>query len=276
MNKIDFTLPGGMPLTQDILGFLQTAQLDALKWHTMKWVDPNEVYDYTALAGVIPNATLDVWSPGWISYNGEIYYFTGGAGTGSSAIGVDETINQLEYQDGILKDAKKIRVVSFGTFTEPLPALSTIKRYGKVLGEKAAEDWKQTSVSGLGGTANISGDIYIKQNDLARTLHIRGTMTVGAAQNLPATPVYTTLMHISYAGSFQRYYDRPFTANVEYAGGFKQDSAGIQYITQLNGLLQDNHVASGADQDALQIAFIKPAAGVTTYSCSFYFIVSLD
>lgn len=275
MNKIDFSQLGGYPLAQDTLEFMQDSTALLHKWFTMKWDDPDEVYEYVALAGVIPNATLDQWSPGWISYQGEIFYFPGGAGGAGDDFGVDETATPLIFHDLVSKNVIKVRVANFLTSPEPFPPLAAIKTYPKMLGERAAEDWVQTHVAGLGGTANISGDIYTMQNNLTRTLHIRGTLTVAAANNLPTNPVWTTITHISYAGSFQRYFDTPFKANVDYIGGFKQDSAGIQYITDLNGLLEDNHVASGADQDALKIAFIKPGGGVTNYSCSFYFIVSL-
>ena len=76
MNKIDFSHTGGFELTQDILDFLQEANIAAVSGLAAAFgAGP------TAVSGLVH--TEDVYnsniSSGWLLHAGEMYYCAGGS-----------------------------------------------------------------------------------------------------------------------------------------------------------------------------------------------------
>lgn len=92
MNKrIDLTQLGGFPLTQDVLGFLQTSYREAFKGIAALCGDK------TILSGVV--VAGPAVSDGWISYGGELIPFIGGI-VGADVV-VEETSTTLLFEDGV-------------------------------------------------------------------------------------------------------------------------------------------------------------------------------
>ena len=102
MNTIDFTQPGGLPLDQGILDFLQSSILLAQQSSYLGG-------SVCILSGCEDNG--DNISTGYVSINGEILPFDGGAKLINVAIVTEKS--SLQYFDGNSKEVKTKRVVKF-------------------------------------------------------------------------------------------------------------------------------------------------------------------
>lgn len=106
MNKrIDLTNLGGFPFTQASLDFMQSSYREAFKGIAKLCGDK------TIITGVVN--TAGVLSDGWISYNGELIPFVGGAAT--AGVVVQETATQVQFQDNVNRDAYFTKVAFCGS-----------------------------------------------------------------------------------------------------------------------------------------------------------------
>ena len=107
MNKlIDFTKLGGYPLAQEDLDWLQSS------YRTAFGELAKLIGDMTIISGMV-EAGGNVTN-GWISINGELLPFIGGAiGTGECLI--EETKQSLTFQDAQIQDVLITRVARFGS-----------------------------------------------------------------------------------------------------------------------------------------------------------------
>jgi microcystin-dependent protein len=103
MNKFDFTRPGGFPLDQEVLRFMQdcTALASAPAWFGG---------EYCIVSGCVDNGTTV--TDGIISISGELLPFVGGAKQ-AKVIVVEKTEN-LVFEDGAAKPVQFSRSASFG------------------------------------------------------------------------------------------------------------------------------------------------------------------
>ncbi|MFC4262484.1 hypothetical protein ACFOWM_06330 [Ferruginibacter yonginensis] len=108
-NKIDLTNNGGFPLEQDTLDFMQQTYSKAFD------AIANLVGDKTIIYGVESDG-INV-TAGWIVVGGELIPFA--AGSYAPQVQIIEVPTQVEYEDGILKEAYFTKVaycVAFGDF----------------------------------------------------------------------------------------------------------------------------------------------------------------
>lgn len=122
MNKrIDLTQVGGFPFTQEILDFMQVSYREAFKGIA------SLCGNKTILSGVV--VTGGAVSSGWISYNGELIPFIGGA-TGADVV-VEETSADLTFEDTVDRPVLFTKVAYIGapgTFPfSDLKPLNTLK-----------------------------------------------------------------------------------------------------------------------------------------------------
>ncbi|MBD3748499.1 MAG: hypothetical protein IE931_03290 [Sphingobacteriales bacterium] len=103
MNELDFTQPGGFPLDQDVLAFLQAQS--KLAGQTSAFGGSLSIISGCVEAG--GNVT-----DGFIAINGEILPFVGTAV--DLKVVIVETVNNLTYEDGVDRAAEKIRYATFG------------------------------------------------------------------------------------------------------------------------------------------------------------------
>lgn len=106
MNKIDFTQPGGLPLTQDALNFLQKAYAETFGGMA------KVLGDKVILWGCAKNAN-NVIQPGMVSLNGEILYTPGGSAT-VTTVYIQEAARSVRFKDGSDKAVYKTRTLEFG------------------------------------------------------------------------------------------------------------------------------------------------------------------
>lgn len=144
MNKrIVLTNLGGFPFTQASLEFMQSSYREAFI------AIAKLCGDKTILTGVVN--TAGVISDGWISYNGELIPFVGGAAT--AGVVIQETSTQLTFQDGVDRDAYFTKVAFCGspqTF-----AFSELKRLQPVKDMWLPGDVKQVDCSNVYVAANF-------------------------------------------------------------------------------------------------------------------------
>ncbi|NDC41567.1 MAG: hypothetical protein EBZ77_08460 [Chitinophagia bacterium] len=94
MKRIDFTIPGGFPLSQDRMQFLQESYIDAITALAGIGAAGDYILSGCELSGDDPTFTV---SEGWIFYRGKLYYCPGG--NVSTARGVDVGFQLTELDD---------------------------------------------------------------------------------------------------------------------------------------------------------------------------------
>lgn len=109
MNRLKLDNLGGLPLTQDILAFLQSSGHDALGALAVLSGELVIIHGVVTAGGSNSN--------GWVAINGELLPFEGGTITGT--VSIIETITQKTYEDDGDKDlliARKVANTVAGTF----------------------------------------------------------------------------------------------------------------------------------------------------------------
>jgi hypothetical protein len=104
MNKIDLTQIGGFPLEQDTLKFMQDGYAD------MFAAIANLVGDKVILSGV--QVVGGLVTDGWITYNGEVIPFIGGA-LGTDVI-ISEATGPALFEDGVTRQVYKTKTAAIG------------------------------------------------------------------------------------------------------------------------------------------------------------------
>lgn len=144
MNKqIDFTQNGGMPLTQDLLKFMQDATAESIQGIISLFGDNIVVSGVAFNGSSFPN--------GWVIYDGELLPFMGGSPSfsttpSSQIISVFETGTQLIFSDGTQKTVKFLRYVGLGNAGQnaktigDLMFLSTYKKVSQTLFKSGSID----------------------------------------------------------------------------------------------------------------------------------------
>lgn len=113
MKKIDFTRPGGFPLQQKTLKFLQDAQEELLQ-AVIKWTSASGVFQISDGAGRILTGLNTVSKPsgaevteGWIIREGELLFFSGDTlenVENAGGIGIMEVQESATFNNGNVED----------------------------------------------------------------------------------------------------------------------------------------------------------------------------
>src|SRR5579859_1769720 len=103
-KKIDFSQLGGFPLTQSAMDFLQHSYNDVLA------AVSQVAGDYVILSG-LTQSSPNVYTDGWVTYNGNILYFVGGIG--QTNVISNTTTQSRTYADGTTKNVESTVTVSF-------------------------------------------------------------------------------------------------------------------------------------------------------------------
>lgn len=135
-----------------------------------------------------------------------------------------------------------------------------------VLGPRSRTPWAlfYSSVSG-----DILGTVYYRKDVLANTVQLRGSLTVLGtlfSSGETTSPLYRPIGAALPAG-YRPEVVTPFTAFRRYHGGNVLDAGGVININQINAEIRtDGTIAFG---------FLKPDAGVSSYTVSFNQIIPL-
>jgi len=276
MNQYDFTRTGGFPLDQDVLKFMQEATADMHKWlsYSDDLYSPGAgSFQWMILSGVGDNGTGGL-TDGWVAVDGEILPFRGGLGSFWNII---ENRTGIQFETGFAEDVEWERYVEITT--TPGTPFSGFKRFEVLWAERFGYmavngAWVggltgSIAVNLTGSGGNTTGTINYRRNLLTRTLHLNGTLTVGAPGSVGDPPMQHLLGTLP--AEYRPAVKAPFTALYRYHDTAKPlftDLAGVDIIRGLYmEVLPNGNITMG---------IIKPNAGVTSYAVSFNEIISLD
>lgn len=279
MKTIDFTQRGGIPLTQDRFGYLQTAWNEGiLSVMAAGIADSNVPVILTGMGSSFFGGST-TYAPGWFAYKGNLIRFAGGSlGVPSMGDVVLVTINDdaspLTYKDGSTPNVvhELLATVSLAaTVTDathfPWSALVPYWQQVGPMGKEAA-----FNVLAIGPTASgdggVSGNFYYRKNFINNTLQVYGNLISANAQNFDATPgsSFKTMGNLGAAY-------RPVTVDGLFSAynadlPLIKDDSGVDWIKEITCV-----ITTAGD---INFNWIKPALGVSSYNVIFNAIISLD
>lgn len=274
MNRIDFSKLDGLPLDQDIMDFLQTAWL---RGQVSLFADcPADTL--IILSGLqVTNTTGTVFqlAPGYFYINGAVHYTNGNfqniAGAGMNELGmtVSQAVDSLPFEDGTVKPVMYRDTSYFDLKTDGTANFYPQRQWRTwhdfAFSRSKTTEFSQSVSGGLNG--GLSGTVFYRKNTVANTLQLRGTITATDAQALYVPATYAALMTLP--DGFRPAYDAPFAMIYRYhTTARKKTHDNVDYLMQVNAALRADGI--------LQAGFIRPEAGVASYSVSFNTIIPLD
>jgi hypothetical protein len=276
MKSIDFTQPGGFPLTQDQLDYLQQSYTETIR--TVAAIGDDGTGAPVLLAGMaqsISGGTTTI-TPGWFLYNSDLVYFTG-ASYGTVPVGdvplvtISTSVGTLTFNNGttpgvILEKTAGITLAPTATDATHFP-FSSLQPFGTGFGKNNREQtWSSIVVNTAAGVGGVTGTIYYKKDFTANTLHIRGSLAANNAQNFAASPftLFYTMGTLppGYIPNNPNYFIGQY-----YVATSIQDDAGVAWIKQVNCVVNTT--------GQILINWLKPTASLA-YGINFNTIISLD
>jgi hypothetical protein len=168
MKSIDFTQPGGFPLTQERLGYLQDAYTEAIAGLSAVFTNGSVP---VLISGMVTSFSMgmEFISPGYFFYDNKLVRF-GGASLGPILVGnaayvvITETALPLTYNDGSSHNVIIDRVGGIGIFADTTPADATRFPYSSL--QRAAVAFADANVNAIkpafvagGGGPTYSGSL---------------------------------------------------------------------------------------------------------------------
>lgn len=280
MKTIDFTKPGGFPLTQDQLDYLQQAYIETVSALSLLGNSggPAPVL-ISGMALSYPSAGAIAVADGWFLYNGEMVRFTAssvsGLGMGTEAyVVIAATAGTLTYNDGstpavILDKTATVQALPTGTPTDAFHfLLSALTPFGKGFGiNNREQNWNSIAVSTAPAVGGVTGTVYFKKDFTANTLHIRGFLFANNAQNFAASPGATFVLMATLPAIYIPYNNTYFTGHY-YVSSMVTDDLGIAWIKQITCGLSNTGL--------LYVNWVRPEISVSSYGINFNVILPLD
>lgn len=275
MRAIDFTHPGGFPLTQDELDYLQQAYTECINALGSLGGHPTTPAIISGVVKTISGGTTTVTS-GWMFHNGTMIRFNGGSvtPTGSDIVTVriDTTTTNLTYNDGLihpsLSNVTASLIAAPYSFTPtqfPFSILQPYQYFFGLGGREAA--WNSIPVNTSVANGGVGGTIYYKKNWLTNTLTIQASLTANNAQNFTASPGALNYLMGTLPAGYAPVTTAYFTTYY-YASSLFKDDLGVSWIKHLNS------VVNTAGQ--VLINFIRPDVAVPAFTVMFNTIIPLD
>lgn len=279
MKSIDFTQPGGFPLTQDQLLYLQQAYTEATGALAAMGGDSTTPYTISGMTITNPATGDYTITDGWFYYNNEMVRcnagsITGASGSSDAFIVITNAAAPLVYNDGstpnvVLDQTASLQVLPSGTPTDATHfLLSALRKFGSGFGVANRDTaWKTLIVSTAAPDGGVTGTVFYKKDHTANTLHIRGLLTAANAQNFAASPGTLFYLMGTLPAGYVPNNTAYFTAQYFIATSVKDD-LGITWIKQVNGA-----VNSGGQ---FYVNWIKPDIALSGYGINFNTIIPLD
>lgn len=279
MKTIDFTKPGGFPLTQDRLKYLQQAYTELFGAMGLLAAPANIpiVVSGMVFSAVGPTTSI---SAGWFFYNGELIYFPGNSISSSVGAGnavyvvLSTTATPLTYNDGstpdvILETTAAMAILVNTTPTDATHApWSTAVSFGQGFGATFRDSaWKSFAVATGSGNGTITGTVYYKKDATANTLHLRGVLASTTPTDFAAAPGTTYQVMGTLPAGYRPATLATFMAINEIAGMVLGED-GVTYFDTIRCIVN----TSGA----LEMVWRLPDASVLGYGMQFNVIIPLD
>jgi len=244
MKKIDFTRTGGMPVTQNVLDYMQSAYNEQISAIVKTLFLPGtSVQTASPLVPVVLWGMYEVFpgiEAGAFYYNNEIVLWNSqnipALGPNKElAIQIQQssTALTLPFNDGSMPPVKIDKAGVFVLQDIGTPATTTQFPYSAFtsLGYAFGLNCRESAFTTMSlGTVGASGALSYKKNFLTNCLHITGSMNVSSA-SIP--PVY------SQCGVLPSQYcpnsPVPFTAYFRYHQSTLKETTDIDYLRTVNG-----------------------------------------
>lgn len=279
MKAIDFTQPGGFPLTQNQLGYLQQAYSETITALAAIGGDGSSPFIISGIETANPVDGTFIISDGWFFYNGEVVKCLSGSVVGASGgsaayIVISSDSSPLVFNDGstpnvIFDKTATLTVMPSGTPTDDTHfPLSVLQVFGKGFGVINREaNWNTIAVGTPPAEGGVVGTIYYKKDFISNTLHLRGMLTANNAQNFAASPGSLFYSMGAIPSAYWPQNNAYFSAHYFVSSSVKDD-VGVGWIKQVNCGLNDT--------GQLYVNFLKPEIGVDAYGVNFNVILPLD
>lgn len=279
MKKIDFSQPGGFPLTQDQLNYLQQAYTECTRAVAQMGGDGSIPFVVSGMAVTNPATGEYSITAGWFYYQDDIVQCTAGTITGASGslapfMVISPVSSPLLFNDGstpsVISDATAtIQAMPVGTPVDGTHfPLSMLQPFGTGFGLANREAaWQSLPVSTPAASGGVTGTIFYKKNFIANTLHIRGTLTSANAQNFAASPGSAFYQMATLPAGYMPANTAYFSAQYFLSGGIKDD-LGVGWIRNLNCGLNTF--------GQLFVNWIRPDIAIPGYTVNFNTIIPLD
>ncbi len=274
MKNIDFSKPGGFPLTQDQLGYMQSAYTEALvALASVGGTGPIVIsgVEMTRTTVSVPTYTYSV-TAGWVLYNGEMIRVSAGSITIDASIAtlgfaIIRASAPLTYNDGASYNV--VNDVTCALTSNPIGAsddanyfsVGSLRKYGR---ETTANT---LAVSTLPADGGVSGNIYYRKNFLNNTLQLSAFIGCANVQNFASVsaPQFYVLgtLPIGYRPAANLYF-----LGLPISVYRLKDDLDISWL--------DTVVCSISSTGVLAAKFIRPQASIVSYAFAFNVLLPLD
>ena len=278
MKSIDFTKPGGFPLTQDQLDYLQIAYNEALvALAAVGGSGPIVISGMNITKTLVTGTTYNyAITDGWLLYNGALLRMLAGGISGVNESVYDVYVSlttissPLTYNDGSTPNV--VNDVTCSLVAQPIGTaddathflLKEMQKYGRENTEG------HISVSTLISDGGVVGDIYYRKNLLNNTLQLRGFLGSSNAQNFASAAT----VHGYVLGVLPEGY-RPISSRAYFTGEIKflfssrfKDDLGVGWLERI--------VCSVDTFGNVTAWFAKPEVTTSNYTMEFFVIIPLD
>jgi hypothetical protein len=279
MKSIDFTQPGGFPLTQDQLGYLQAAYTEATAALATMGAGTSTPVIISGMTVSNPSAGNFSVTDGWFFYNNEMVRciassVTGASGSAAPFISITSSAAPLVYYDGsapnvVLEKTAVLQVLPVATSADATRfPLADIKPFGAGFGAANREAvWKTLNVSTAVPDGGVSGTVYYKKDHTANTLHIRGLLTSANAQNFAASPfpLYYLMgtLPVGYIPNNSTYFVATY-----FGSAVLKDDLGVAWLKQINCGINST--------GQFYVNWLRPDIAVAAYGINFNTTIPLD
>ncbi len=244
MNTIDFSQPGGFPLTQDILSTIQSTYVDGLTGLASVIDDGSTPVIISGMNITHPSGGTAV-SDGWFYYRGQLIQFT------SSSLGVlsggivplvliTNSSNTLTFNNGSTPSVLFTQTAQLIAGTPLTDAthfvLSDIVPFIIQIGRLGRES-SFTSITST--TSAASGGVFwlmeYKKNYITNTVHLRFSGSIAHPENFATSASYAPVNLGTLPSGYRPVSRFPFRLWIEPPGSSRivQDT-GVNYMEEIN------------------------------------------
>lgn len=278
MKSIDFTKPGGFPLTQDQLNHLQTSYMESIPSLAAVGCNNNVPTIISGMISTPAGGGITNVSSGWFYYNGEMIRFPAQS---YAAISPGDALyvvianggSSVTYNDGstpvVILDQEGI----FAALVNTTPTDATrflfddLVSFGVGFGRNHRTSiWNNMVVNTPAPAGGVTGNIYYKKDYIANTLHIRASLGANNAQNFSASPFATYSLMGTLPAEYVPANDAYFIANY-FSSGLVKDDLGVGWIKQINCAINTG--------GQFLINWIRPELMAVAYGIEFNTIIPL-
>ncbi len=274
MTKTDYNQPGGFPLSQARLAYMQEGYTEGFE-ALISTVDDGSTP--VRLTGVtFSGGGFGHYNDGYIIYQGDLIRFSGGAGfpLGVSdvvMVVINDVSSTLTYKNGSTPAVLIERIAS--VYAGPSLTDAThfpfddIIDYAEQLGRLSREGWNSLSLSHATGA--VSGTLYYKKNQITNQLEYNFVFGSATPSALASVPVASTLTIGTLPAGYVPSQTIQTCGNL--SGLF-----GYFMLLSVGGYINQIRIVISASSGDISTTLPKPDASISIFSVTASGTASLD